>query len=91
MTAALMALQWVEDDRLEEVRICSDSLAALTSIQAFSSQSWPDLFCEVHEILYRLYRRQSLIRFMWVPAHQEVEGKEIANNLAKLALKPDGI
>lgn len=87
LLAILMALTWAEDLRPNEYVLCSDSMAALVSIMNFKSACRPDLICEIFQCLYRLSHRGICFCFLWVPAHTGVEGNEVADILAKNALK----
>ena len=67
------------------VRFLSDSQAALLSIANFNS-TYP-IVCHIHQLLVRLEKRDIYVKFHWVEAHKGVKGNEIADKLAKLALK----
>ncbi len=42
---------------------------------------------EVMQSLYRISQSGLIVNFMWVPSHMGVDGNEVADHLAKLALK----
>ncbi len=42
---------------------------------------------EVMQSLFRISQSGLIVNFMWVPSHMGVDGNEVADNLAKLALK----
>ncbi|XP_013870655.1 uncharacterized protein LOC106522257 [Austrofundulus limnaeus] len=91
MLAILMALQWVEQNKIRRVLICSDSLSSFISIANFSSESHIELVYEIHEIIFRRLQLQIIVRFMWVPAHKDIEGNDMADYLAKQSLKQDRV
>ncbi|MGL5578178.1 MAG: ribonuclease H family protein, partial [Fusobacteriaceae bacterium] len=86
VVAIILGLQWVEEIRPERVVICSDSIAALRSLNANETKR-DDLLKEISMILLRIHRSGIMIQFCWVPAHVGVEGNEKADSIAKNALK----
>lgn len=90
LMAIITALYWIEESGLKKAVICSDSSSALMSIKALSSQYRQDCIYEIYEILFRL-QRNTVIVFMWVPAHIGVKGNEAADVLAKEACDIDEI
>ena len=52
LLAILLAAQWVEEVRPDRVVICSDSCAALMSLNAFVSQSRQDVLYEFLQCVY---------------------------------------
>ena len=87
LLAIIMALSWIENKNLQDVVICSDSRAALVSIMNFKSSCRLDLLFEVFHALHRISHKGMHVNFLWVPAHADVEGNEVADFLAKKALK----
>uniref|UniRef100_A0A3P9LEU6 Reverse transcriptase domain-containing protein n=1 Tax=Oryzias latipes TaxID=8090 RepID=A0A3P9LEU6_ORYLA len=87
MLAISYSLHWLEQNRIGDGIICSDSLSALISLKSYYSESRSDILYEIYESLIRLANLKINIRFMWVPAHRGVEGNEMADFLAKRALK----
>lgn len=83
--AIVKALEWLEETRPEKVVICSDSAAALNSIQS-SRSCRMDLLYEVYMHLHQLERMGVAVTFLWIPAHVGVWGNERADRLAKKAL-----
>lgn len=93
LVAIQMALQWIEETRMvsvEEVLICSDSMASLLSLQTFKSCR-NDILTEVFISLYRLKNEGILVRFVWVPAHVGIQGNEMVDQMAKEALQLNNI
>jgi len=83
--AIIIALQWVEEVRPDRVISCTDSLAAIKSIQSVTSVR-EDLLIEMFHSLFRLHRGGMSFQFCWVP-DEGVNGNEIADKLAKEALQ----
>lgn len=53
--AIIAALNWIEENGMRKVIICSDSSSALISLKTMSS-SKDRQDCEIYEILFRLQR-----------------------------------
>jgi ribonuclease HI len=88
LVAIKQALIWVQ--RMEsifklgtKVAIFSDSKSALESIKSERSKLRPNLLLNILEILSKL---DTSISFVWIPAHVNLSGNEIADQLAKAAL-----
>ncbi len=75
-----------EELRPERVVICSDSAAALSSLNS-KETSRDDLLLEKCTIMLRKQRVGTDVQFCWVPAHVGVKGNEKADEIAKRALK----
>ena len=88
--AIIVGLQWVEEVRPDGAVLCVYSLAALQSIQSWSS-SRQDLLLEIQLSLYRLRRTGISVKFCWVPAHVGIKGIEGADKIAKMATKINNI
>ncbi len=86
IVAIILGLQWIEEVRPERVVICSDSAAALSSLNS-KETSRDDLLLEIFTIMLRIQRAGTDVQFCWVPAHIGVEGNEKADEIAKRALK----
>jgi len=91
-TAELIAIKqsliWVQ--RMEsifklgtKVAIFSDSKSALESIKSEHSKLRPNLLLEIMELLTKLDTKVALV---WIPAHVNLGGNEVADQLAKAAL-----
>jgi ribonuclease HI len=70
-----------------EVTICTDCQAAITSIQKPHQQSGQYAIQAILQAASQLRDRGVKIRLYWVPAHQGVEGNELANKYARLATR----
>ncbi len=86
IVAIILGLQWIEEVRPERVVICSDSAAALSSLNS-KETSRDDLLLEIFTIMFRIQRAGTDVQFCWVSAHIGVEGNEKADEIAKRALK----
>lgn len=87
LLAIILALQWIEEVQPSRIVICTDSMAALTSLMSGKSESRQDLIFEVLQGLFRARQLGVLVFFLWVPAHVGVDGNEEVDKLAKKALK----
>lgn len=89
--AILCALEWVGKMRPQYTLICSDSAAALMTIQAGMPRVRADLVYEIRMALYRVYKMELSVAFLWVPAHVGIAGNEVADSVAKEALRQEFI
>ena len=84
-----MALNWIEDFRpCSDVVILTDSLSSLYEIENVSNDN------VVQEIIFQvanLYYMGISVSFLWIPSHCNIYGNEVADSLAKTALKRDYI
>jgi len=67
--AIILALQWIIEVQPVRSVICTDSMAALTSLMSGKSESRQDLIFEVLQCLFRAKQLGILVFFLWVPAH----------------------
>lgn len=74
-------MEWLEENNKSNALIALDSLAALASIK----QNY--LITEIHNLLYRLYNKDVMVCFVWIPAHVVLGGNEDADILAKQSFK----
>ncbi len=86
LLAIILALQWIEEVQSEITVMCSDSMAALTSLLSCKSEARQDLVFEVLLNLFRIRQLRIEVNFLWVPAHVGVDGNEEVDFLAKKAL-----
>ncbi|KAI2643913.1 Gag-Pol polyprotein [Labeo rohita] len=82
-----LALQWVEEIKPYTSVICTDSMAALTSLQSGKSDARQDILYEILQSIYRIRQLRLLVYFLWVPAHIGIEGSECVDQLAKKTLE----
>lgn len=67
--------------------ICSDSLSCLNALNSMHLNFKTHIiFLDLKNILYDLFCRGFLIKFVWVPAHCNIYGNEQADSLAKLGV-----
>lgn len=83
MIAIQLAVQWVEELRPLKAIICSDSRAALVSLQKGHSEGRSDILIEIQQTLFRIHMMGLSVVFVWVPAHYGVRGNEAEDKLAK--------
>lgn len=91
LLAIIIALQWIEEVQPEKAVICSDSMAALKSLQSAKSEARQDLVFEILQNLFTIRQLRIMVSFLWVPAHVGVDGNEEADMLAKKALNNEQI
>ena len=73
----------VEEKKEKHVNICSDSKAVL-AILANTLSTTSAILEECIEVLNKLGEVCSTLTLWWVPGHQGVKGKVLADELAKL-------
>lgn len=81
----------MEDNKPRRAVIASDSSSALLSIKNGQSESRQDLIFQIMQSGNNLVKAGVEIVFLWVPAHIGVRGNEMADKLAKDALKKESI
>ncbi|XP_031788958.1 uncharacterized protein LOC116417922 [Nasonia vitripennis] len=87
----LIAIMWAAQAALAgsmrpRIYICSDSKSALQALDSFATKS--KLVWDCVQTLNRLALKAS-VTLLWVPGHNGVKGKMIADDLAKLGAKSD--
>ncbi len=81
LIAIVLALHWLEETQIKKAVLCSDSLAALRSIQSGQSNCRQDIIIEIMQLLYR-FHTYDRVKFIWVPAaHVEMEMRWQINTL----------
>lgn len=86
MSAIIIALSWMEETRPDRILICSDSASVLESLVSRESER-EDLVNEVYTLLHQIQNNGGIVGFCWIPAHKGIKGNEVADELAKKALK----
>ena len=89
LVAILMALQHMNAIHTppSATVICSDSKAALSSIESDSANAREGLVREIVTTTHQLITRGTEVRFQWVPAHVSLSGNEKADRAAKRGTK----
>lgn len=85
LMAILWALWWVEEAKVREVVICSDSAAGLEALRGVKSKARPDILNDILSVMLRI-GEGSDITFCWVPGHVGIRGNEQVDLLAKKSL-----
>ena len=88
--AIILALTWLQSYRPRSAVICSDSLSTLQMLQN-SQNDRQNLILEILLQIQDLNHNGTNISFVWIPSHCGINGNEMADNLAKLALKKSGV
>lgn len=88
--AALFALKWVEENKLGNTLISSDSVSFLKSLRSFNS-SRQDSLVKVLQVHSTLIQQGMSITFVKVAAHWGLRGNEGVDRLAEQGLHWDTI
>ena len=83
--ALLEALEWITITAISEHRpikvlICSDSKSMAMSLQ---KNHWKDDDPWLKRIKEKIHQMQSEMTLLWIPSHCDINGNEIADELAK--------
>ena len=95
LTAIQQALQSLsrlpehETTQLHEIRICTDSRAALQLLQRGPSARVPEMAGDVWHMLERLSEQGCHATLQWVPGHAGIPGNEAADRIANIAATMD--
>jgi ribonuclease HI len=87
MTAIREALLFIKEHHITTTAILSDSLSVLQSLEAEKSNTRPNLLLNIQQLITDIYNAGGKINFMWIPGHADITGNEIADKLAKQALR----
>lgn len=92
MIAIFKALKWIVDSDYpyQKVVILTDSLSAIQSIDNNQS-SRPDILEAIQMLAFKIRNKQIELIIEWIPAHVGILGNELADKLAKAALKQENI
>ncbi|HYT40901.1 MAG TPA: ribonuclease H family protein, partial [Methylomirabilota bacterium] len=94
LVAILLALQFLPVlSSGQKITVCSDSKAALFSIQNHLSRhsSHPNIISLILQKVHNLFVRGVSVSLQWIPAHVGIAGNELADSLAKSALNHPSI
>ncbi len=83
----LRALSWILEIKPIQSVIFSDSLSVLKAIEHFRSKTRPGLIWEVWHLCNTAHLQGLDIILEWIPAHVGIHGNEMADGLAKAALR----
>ena len=82
MTGIIIALRWIEEVKPLRTVICTDSMAALHSLDT-GHLSREELVIEIRHLLLQIRNLGIIIQFCWVPAHMGIKVNEEADKIAK--------
>ena len=82
--AIFLALQFIDDNHIQQPCICSDSKSAIQGLLH------PDFTQHLHSSIVQLHDKLInngiQIQFLWIPGHSGITGNDTADHLAKEAL-----
>ncbi len=87
----LRAMSWILEIKPMNTVIFTDSLSSLKAIQNFRSKTRPGLIWEIWHTYNNAARQGLDIKLEWVPAHVGIYGNEMADGLAKAALRHESV
>lgn len=87
LLAVLLALQRIEEKKINNTVIASHSYSSHESIRSGRSSFRMDIIVEICCMMYNIKVMGISTRFFWVPAHVGVEGNEKVDILAKQTLR----
>lgn len=83
------ALETIQTNRIPDSLILSDSLSVLEAIKNYSpitTKKVSYLILEIKKVLWELSDNGQKVSMMWIPAHKNIKGNELADKLAKFAI-----
>ena len=83
LVAILVALEWVDEIKPNDVVIFSDCMSAIISLGKFNSDN--KIVCDIQRTCLSLASQGIQIEIVWVPGHVGVSGNEWADVTAKKA------
>ena len=86
LIAILKALEWVNQNKPENVVILTDSLSSLQSILSGKSETRQDLLNQILYLIHTAIKSGVWLNMDWLPSHCDIGGNELADQLAKSAL-----
>ena len=86
LIAILKALEWINANRPENMVILTDSLRSLQSILSGKSNTRQDLLNQILYLIHTAVKSGVWLNMDWLPAHCDIGGNELADQLAKSAL-----
>lgn len=81
--AILEALNLAKRFEFRKILILSDSQSCLTCIESYSNPGMHPDILKTRSLIYDLTIGGIDVKFLWVPAHQGIDGNEMADDLAK--------
>jgi ribonuclease HI len=87
--AIFSALFWVYQNNIKQSVIYTDSLSSLKSIGSLDHKT-NHIVKNIITLLGHIFDKKYRVSLVWVPAHVGIDGNEVADSLAKMALQsPD--
>ena len=83
LVAIIMALNWIDREKVQQAVILSDSLSSLQAIQKLSTHSRPDLIHMITRLINKIRLNGQTIELAWIPSHVDIQGNEVADQYAK--------
>lgn len=77
------------DLNIDNAVIITDSNSMLDALRGSSPKTGNYFIPQIKTQLEAAQERRTLIRFIWIPAHRGIRGNEIANDLAKRAVREE--
>ena len=84
LMAILMAMEWIEVVKPNDVAIFSDCLSATMAITEFNSSN--KIVCDIQRIHMALVAQSIRVEVVWIPGHVGFFGNDMADIAAKKAL-----
>jgi len=91
LSGILEALKFINTHQINNKKIlfCTDSKAALLSIQRDINKYRSETIFEIQSIIHSLLENNFSISFLWLPSHCDIIGNETADKLAKTGASND--
>jgi len=90
ITAILLAITYIKEEKIKQAVICTDSSSSILSISSTQINTNPIVY-KIRQLINDLYKENMKIKFLWIPGHAGIRGNNEADRLAKssLALPPE--
>jgi len=85
LSAILLAIIYVRQEKIKQVIICTDSFSSISSLSSIQNYRNPIIY-KIRQLINYLHRKNTKIKFLWIPGHAGIKGNEDADRLAKSSL-----